>query len=131
MEKIESMFGEITHRLQQMDAKFEQLMKDVSNNKEDNELMKEKIIQEMRIKNLERELRRKNLVIKGVEDVINENNEETKAKSYWRRRTESKKKGQGYKELEQGHVFIYSGVREQERASADVGCLIHNATGRL
>lgn len=39
--------------------------------------------------------------------------------------TETKKKGQGEMELDDGHVLLYSGVPEKERAAAGVGCLIN------
>lgn len=40
--------------------------------------------------------------------------------------TETKKKGKGIMEIGDGHLLIYSGVEENQRASAGVGCIIHS-----
>lgn len=40
--------------------------------------------------------------------------------------TETKKKGKGILELENGHILIWSGVKEDQRAAAGVGCILHN-----
>lgn len=39
--------------------------------------------------------------------------------------TETKKKGKGITKLGKNHILIYSGVDENERASAGVGCITH------
>lgn len=40
--------------------------------------------------------------------------------------SETKKKGTGLKELDNGHLLIYSGVEHNTRAAGGVGCLIHH-----
>lgn len=39
--------------------------------------------------------------------------------------TETKKKGRGQVTMDKGHIFIYSGVKIEERAAGGVGCIIH------
>lgn len=39
--------------------------------------------------------------------------------------TETKKKGKGIMELENGHILLYSGVDKADRAAAGVGCILH------
>uniref|UniRef100_A0A1Y1K306 Uncharacterized protein n=1 Tax=Photinus pyralis TaxID=7054 RepID=A0A1Y1K306_PHOPY len=81
MEKIENMFAEIANKLTGMDDKFERLINENTAMKEQNRLMKEKILhQDRKIDSLEREIRRKNIIIKGVEDIINERAEDTRDK---------------------------------------------------
>lgn len=44
--------------------------------------------------------------------------------------TETKKKGKGMEEMDEGHILIYSGVNTEERAAEGVGCIINNRLGK-
>lgn len=44
--------------------------------------------------------------------------------------TETKKKGTGIKEIDNGHILIYSGVQETDIAQAGVGCIITKKLAR-
>ncbi|KAK9709292.1 hypothetical protein QE152_g26698 [Popillia japonica] len=39
--------------------------------------------------------------------------------------TETKKKGKGLMQIGDGHLLVYSGVQENQRAAAGVGCILH------
>lgn len=77
-QKIEKMFLQINDKLQAMDDKLGYLVIENEQRKEENEKMREKIInQEFKIAALERETKRKNIIIRGVEDKENESRDET------------------------------------------------------
>lgn len=75
---ITTMFTTITNTLQTMDNKLEKLIAENDQIKQENRKLKEIVEkQENKIAALERETRRKNLIIKGVPDDGKENWEET------------------------------------------------------
>lgn len=81
MEKITEMFTQINQKLQNMDDKLEFLIEENSRIKEENKRLKDKVIvQEQKIGSLEREILRKNIIIRGIEDKEEENREETAGK---------------------------------------------------
>ncbi|CAH0546854.1 unnamed protein product [Brassicogethes aeneus] len=68
-QKIENMFAQINVKLQAMDDKLEYLVTENERRKEENKEMKKQILnQEFRIAALERETKRKNIIIREVED---------------------------------------------------------------
>lgn len=78
MEEIKGMFASISGRLQAMDGKLSEVMRELKDAKLENEVMKKQIKnQEVKITNLEREVRRRNLVFKGVPEKERETIEET------------------------------------------------------
>lgn len=78
MERIEEMFGQIQGNMRAMDGKMDLFMKQMENLKLENKQLKEQVVsQEIKIKTLERETRRKNLVIKGVQESGREEVAET------------------------------------------------------
>lgn len=82
MNRLEEMFGQISERIQMMDNKVTSFVQEMKGLRLENEVLKETIEkQEKRITSLEREARRKNLIIKGVEDNEGEKYEETKEKA--------------------------------------------------
>lgn len=81
MERIEEMFGQIQGNMQAMDSKMDLIMKQMDNLKLENKQLKEQVVsQELKIKTLEREVRRKNLIIKGVQEGEREEVAETMEK---------------------------------------------------
>lgn len=81
MEKVEEMFGRIELKLHDMDGKLEYITKEMTALKLENKELKENAEkQEKRIELLEREVRRKNLVVKGVVDEEREGETDTQEK---------------------------------------------------
>lgn len=81
MEKIEMMFKEIKTSMDSMNEKLEGVLSEVKQLKEENETLKQHVDrQEERMERLERELRVKNIIVKGVEDSENEDEQEVKQK---------------------------------------------------
>ncbi|KAK4874587.1 hypothetical protein RN001_013947 [Aquatica leii] len=80
-DKIEEMFQRIEGNMNQMNTKLDTLVSEMKLVKEENVKLKAQILeQEGKIINLEREVRKKNIVIKGVTDEENENENELRAK---------------------------------------------------
>lgn len=78
MDKLANMFAQISEKLQVMDDKLEHLISENIKIKEENKKLKEQMTQQGdKMATLEREIRRKNIVIKGVKDREEENREET------------------------------------------------------
>lgn len=78
MRRIENMFEVISEKLVTMDGKLEQIMKENEGIKHENAKLKNHVMaQDRKIVWLEREIRRKNIVIRGVEDKDKEKGEET------------------------------------------------------
>lgn len=81
MEKIEKMFQQLDENMKSMNSKFDAFTLEMTQIKEENEKLKEKVRkQEDRIESLEREIRSKNIVVKGVLDEERENENTTKEK---------------------------------------------------
>lgn len=79
MERIEEMFAKLSGQMKMIDNKLEQIRADNAGLREENGRLKAQLMQQGRdIESLDRELRRKNLVIKGVNDKEDEKREETK-----------------------------------------------------
>lgn len=77
MERIEKMFEQIDGNLQLMNTKLDSVVLEMKKIKEENTELKARIAkQEGRIGSLEREIRKKNLIIKGIEEKENENENE-------------------------------------------------------
>ncbi|KAK4876309.1 hypothetical protein RN001_012731 [Aquatica leii] len=75
------MFQRIEGNMNQMNTKLDTLVSEMKQVKEENVKLKAQILaQEGKIINLEREVRKKNIVIKGVTDEENENENELRAK---------------------------------------------------
>lgn len=73
MEKLERMFEQINGNMQIMNSKLDSIVTEMSKIKEENSKLKEIVIkQEEKINSLQREIRKKNIVIKGVEETENE-----------------------------------------------------------
>lgn len=80
MERIEEMFKTLTNQINKMDAKLQPMSTEILFSRQENLVLQEKICkQEERMQNLEREIRTKNLIIKGVPDEEQEQDEITKA----------------------------------------------------
>lgn len=78
MEEIKEMFESISGKLQTMDGKLSEVIEELKDIKLENEVMKKQIKnQETKIASLEREVRRRNLVFKGVPEKEKEGIEET------------------------------------------------------
>lgn len=45
--------------------------------------------------------------------------------------TETKKKGRGMITMAEGNILIYSGVKQDKRASSGVGCIINKKLKKL
>lgn len=81
MQRIEEMFRQINNNMQTMTQRMEIMMKDVEATKQENVQLKKQLIQqEQKIKEIEQEIRRKNIVIKGLEDREDEMGEEINQK---------------------------------------------------
>ncbi|KAK4876337.1 hypothetical protein RN001_012759 [Aquatica leii] len=80
-DKIEEMFQRIEENMNQMNTKLDTLVSEMKQVKEENVKLKAQILaQERKIINLEREVRKKNIIIKGVTNEENENENELRAK---------------------------------------------------
>lgn len=74
MDKIASMFQQIDGNMRQMNNKLDVLTTEIRQIKDENKRLKKKVEeQESRIGRLERAVRSKNIVIKGIEEEENEN----------------------------------------------------------
>lgn len=81
MDEVKEMFQQIKSKLDMMDGKLEILNKEMKELKQENAELKAKTEkQEQRMEILEREIRRKNLVIKGICDDENEEKIKTEMK---------------------------------------------------
>lgn len=81
MEKIEKMFEKLEMKMQNIDEKLEHIIQEVGSTKEENKKLKVQIEnQENRIQFLERELRKNNLIIQGIQDDEEENVEQIEEK---------------------------------------------------
>lgn len=81
MQKIERMFEQIDGNVRIMNGKLDAVVDELKMIKHENARLKEKVkTQEERILQLEREVRKKNIVINGVEDVENEDESEREDK---------------------------------------------------
>lgn len=81
MEKIEEMFQKIQDKLQGMDTKLEQITSELGAIKQENLQLKEQAVKQgKRIEFIEREIRKKNLVMQGVEEEVGEEESETTEK---------------------------------------------------
>lgn len=81
MEKIQDMFGQINNNMKAMDKKLTQVVNELGDLKLENKKLKEKIgRQDEKISSLERDVRRKNIIIRGLDDKDREGEEETKTK---------------------------------------------------
>lgn len=80
-ERIEKMFQKIDENINLVNAKLDKVVQEMKQVKEENRKLKSVVAeQEKRIDNLEREVRRKNVVIKGVMDEEEESENKTKEK---------------------------------------------------
>lgn len=81
MEKIQVMFEQIQLQMKSVDDKIGVIMKDMEGVILENNNLKERVVvQEQKIEMLEREIRRKNLVVKGLNENIREEPSVTKEK---------------------------------------------------
>lgn len=81
MEKIQEMFVQIQTRMQAMDSKMGTIITEIDNIRQENRELKGKVEkQQERIESLEREIRRKNLIFRGVQDSGKEDAKDTKRK---------------------------------------------------
>lgn len=81
MERIENMFQQLDGNMKSMNEKFDMFTLEMIQIKEENKKLREKIRkQEDRIESLEREIRSKNIVVKGVLDEEREKENITKEK---------------------------------------------------
>lgn len=81
MEKIQDMFEHINNSIHAMDGKLAQVINELKEAKLENSKLKKRIEkQEEKMNSLEREVRRKNLIIRGIEDKDKEASEETREK---------------------------------------------------
>lgn len=81
MERIEKMFGQIDANMKSIDLKLDCVMLEMKQVKEENKRLKEKVDdQGERIINLEREVRKRNLVMRGILDKEGEKEGETRDK---------------------------------------------------
>lgn len=81
MDKIASMFQQIDGNMRQMNNKLDVLMTEMKQIKDENKKLKKKVEeQESRIGRLERAVRSKNIVIKGIEEEESENENSIKEK---------------------------------------------------
>lgn len=81
MQRIEEMFKQISVNMLTINQKMELLMKDVEVTKQENVQLKKQVAeQHQKIQDMEKEIRRKNIVIKGVEDKYEEKSEEINEK---------------------------------------------------
>lgn len=79
MERIEEMFAGLSGQMKLMDNKLEHIMSDNAGLREENQRLKAQLSQQGKlIESLDREMRRKNLIIKGVRDKDEENREGAK-----------------------------------------------------
>lgn len=79
--KVERMFKDIKEEMSELNEKMGSIFQEIKAMKTENELLKTKVTkQEERIIDLEREVRKKNIIIKGVEDKENEKETETREK---------------------------------------------------
>lgn len=77
-ERVEQMFQAINMQLKTMNDKFDDLITENKQRRQENEKLKQQLTkQENKIALLEREIRRKNIIIKGVQDKEKESREET------------------------------------------------------
>lgn len=78
MDEIKGMFAAINANMQDMKDKLSEVMREIKDTKVENEMLRNRIgLQEKKITSLEREIRRRNLVVKGIPDSENENLEQT------------------------------------------------------
>lgn len=78
MGRIETMFSELASKLTVMDNKLEKIMSDNDGLREENKNLRAQLVEQGKyIKGLDRELRRRNVIIKGVGDKEGERREET------------------------------------------------------
>lgn len=83
MDEIKTMFASINANMQAMDGKLTDVVNELRDIKMENEAMKRQIkVQETKIANLEREVRRKNLIIRGIPDDEDEDPRQTKEKIF-------------------------------------------------
>ncbi|KAK4880782.1 hypothetical protein RN001_008928 [Aquatica leii] len=81
MERIEEMFASINNNTKQTNEKLDKLIQELNQVKEENTKLTKKVEeQNERIEMLEREIRGKNLIIKGIKEDINECEEVTREK---------------------------------------------------
>lgn len=81
MEEIKEMFAQIQEKLSSLEEKMDNNMEVIRDLKEENEKLKQTIKQQdERIESIEREIRKKNVIIKGVEDKEDEKPEEREEK---------------------------------------------------
>lgn len=81
MEKIGEMFERIDANMRNINVKLDNALAEMRQVKEENKRLREKVLeQEERINNLEREVRKKNVVMKGVIDEESEKQSDTGVK---------------------------------------------------
>lgn len=81
MDRIQEMFKQIDGNMRQMNGKLDSLILEIKQIKDENKKLKKKIVeQEDKIEKLERTVRSKNIVIKGVEEEERENQNRTREK---------------------------------------------------
>lgn len=81
MERIERMFQQIDGNMKNINTKMDAMVLEVRQIRGENEKLKKMVAKhEERIDDLEREIRKKNLVIRGVEDEEGESESETRGK---------------------------------------------------
>lgn len=81
MEEVLKLLGNLSQTMTEMDKKLSEVVNELRETKKENQRMRDIISQQdERIGILEREVRKKNLIFKGVEDKIDEKPEETKRK---------------------------------------------------
>lgn len=81
MERIEGMFKSIEVGMRGINTKLDDVILEMKQVKEENKKLKEKLVeQDERISSLEREVRKKNIVMKGIIDKENEKESETNEK---------------------------------------------------
>lgn len=81
MERIQRMFEQIDGNVKGMNEKLDFVMREIKEMKEENKNLRERVVkQEERIQHLEREVRKKNLIIKGIVDGEGEDENETRDK---------------------------------------------------
>lgn len=82
MSKIEEMFRHISNNMQAMDDKLTAVVQELKSMKTENTMLKRVVEkQEEKIVSLEREIRRRNLIIKGVDEGEDEEIEETRERT--------------------------------------------------
>lgn len=78
MEEIKEMFKQIKEKIDNMDKKLENVIKENEALKKENAYLREQNTeQEERLEHLEREIRKNNIIIKGIQDKENEHYQET------------------------------------------------------